>query len=209
MSKNDKKWTFWPYAIMLSFVAIIAAIIHTVVIALDNPVHEDGFMGKYQDVDHAYNEIQISQSKFDEKYQIYIGEFASENGDKFTILKPKNGANISDLKFGRKFLRSLREEGLSLENLEKFAPNFEISNADKIKFKIASKPNFDKISAEIRLTRPETNEFNKALNAKFEDGFISVDEFEIPQQGRWQVIVRLDDTENVGFYKFEFIAIKK
>ena len=59
MSKNSK-FNPWPYAIMLSFVAIIAAIIHTVIIALDNPVHEDGFMGKYQAVDHGYNEIQIS-----------------------------------------------------------------------------------------------------------------------------------------------------
>ena len=102
MSEN-KKFNPWPYAIMLSFVAIIAAIIHTVVIALDNPVHEDGFMGKYQEVDHGYNEIQISQAKFDEKYQVYIAEFVANEGES-EIIKPKDNTDINVLNFEKSFL---------------------------------------------------------------------------------------------------------
>ena len=207
MSEN-KKFNPWPYAIMLSFVAIIAAIIHTVVIALDNPVHEDGFMGKYQEVDHGYNEIQISQAKFDEKYQVYIAEFVANEGES-EIVKPKDNTDINVLNFEKSFLKSLREDGLNQENIAVLAPNYELINGNKIKFKIAFKPNADKMNAQIRLTRPETNEFNQDLPAKFENGFISVDEFEVPQIGRWQVIVRLDDGEDAGFYKFEFISIKK
>ena len=208
MSKKDK-FNAWPYAIMLSFVAIIAAIIHTVVIALDNPVHEDGFMGKYQDVDHNYNEIQISQAKFDEKYQIYISEFKSSGNPDATIIKPKTQSRLSELKFNRKFLKSLREDGISQQNLDKFTSNYEISKGDKVSFKIAFEPSLDKMNAKISLTRPETDKLDVDLSAKTQNGFISVDEFEIPQTGRWQVIARLDDGENVGFYKFEFIGVKK
>ena len=65
------------------------------------------------------------------------------------------------------------------------------------------------MNAKISLTRPETDKLDVDLSAKTQNGFISVDEFEIPQTGRWQVIARLDDGENVGFYKFEFIGVKK
>lgn len=208
MSKKDK-FNPWPYAIMLSFVAIIAAIIHTVVIALDNPVHEDKFMGKYQDVDSNYNEIQISQAKFDEKYKTYIKNFSVGGDENSVILKPKNEALLKDLKFSKKFLTTLRENGVNSENLQKFAPNFEIANGDKVSFEIALNPNSQNLSSKISLTRPETNEFNKDLKSKFENGIVKIEEFELPQTGRWQIVAELNDGSDTGFFKFEFISIKK
>ena len=68
--KNEKK-TFWPYGIMLSLVAIATACVATVIISLDYPVYMDDFyLTKYQEVDKNFNEIQISQTKFEKKYKI-------------------------------------------------------------------------------------------------------------------------------------------
>ena len=208
MSEN-KKFNPWPYAIMLSFVAIIAAIVHTVVIALDNPVHEDGFMGKYQDVDSSYHKIQISQTNFEAKYKTFIKDFLVSGSENSTILKPKNQTLLKDLKFGRKFLRTLREDGVSQDNLDKFAPNFEIAKGDKVGFTIVLEPNSQILNAQISLTRPETSEFDKELESKVENGAIIIEPFEIPQTGRWQVVAKIDDGSDTGFFKFEFIGIKK
>lgn len=71
MKKTPNKKTFWPYGIMLSLVAIFVACVATVVISLDYPVYMDDFyLSKYQNVDKNYNEIQISQAKFEKKYSV-------------------------------------------------------------------------------------------------------------------------------------------
>ena len=77
MKKTPEKKTFWPYGIMLSLVAIFVACVATVVVSLDYPVYMDDFyLSKYQNVDKNYNEIQISQAKFEKKYSV---SFAQKN----------------------------------------------------------------------------------------------------------------------------------
>ncbi|MDA3062161.1 MULTISPECIES: hypothetical protein [unclassified Campylobacter] len=208
MAQNKK--TLWPYGIAFSIVAIIAACVATIIFSLDYPVHSDNFyFDKYQKVDENYNEIQISQAKFDEKYKIFISDFSSSGDENFVVLAPKNDTLINELNFDKKFLNTFRENGFNAQNLLPLAPNYEISRGNKFSFKIAFKPSFDKIHAQIRLSRPETNEFDRDLSVRFQDNFLIVDQFEIPKEGRWQVVARLEDGQNVGFYKFEFIGVKK
>lgn len=74
MSKNKK--TFWPYGIMLSLIAITIACVATIIVSLDYPVYMDDFyLSKHREVDKNYNEIQISQAKFEQKYKV---EFMNE-----------------------------------------------------------------------------------------------------------------------------------
>ena len=56
----DKK-TFWPYAIVLSFIAIIIACAVTIIIALKHPVEMDSSdMQSYQNVDENITFIKES-----------------------------------------------------------------------------------------------------------------------------------------------------
>ena len=105
MSENQNKKTLWPYGIALSIVAIIGACVATVIFSLDYPVHSDNFyFDKYQKVDENYNDIQISQAKFDEKYKIFISQFDSDGDKNFVVLKPKNNTSISELNLNKKFI---------------------------------------------------------------------------------------------------------
>lgn len=100
MSKSKK--TFWPYGILLSFVFIISACVATIVISLDHPVHMDNYyLSSYQDVDRKYNEIEISQKEFDQKYSVKLksDEFERQKDIEITIeFTPKNGGNLQNMK---------------------------------------------------------------------------------------------------------------
>ncbi|WP_262369842.1 FixH family protein [Campylobacter concisus] len=66
----DKK-TFWPYAIVLSFIAIIIACAVTIIIALKHPVEMDSsYMQSYQNVDENITFIKESEKRFDEKFDL-------------------------------------------------------------------------------------------------------------------------------------------
>lgn len=157
MNEKNKK-TFWPYGILLAIFAIIVACIVTVIISLDYPVYKDNFyFDQYQDVDNNYNEIQISQAKFDEKYAV---EFIPENA--------KVGQN-----FNAKF-KITSKDGLNLKDLK----------------------------AQILFTRPDSSKFDKKFEAKLKDNTFEAN-FIPGKPGRWQILVKITDTKDTGFFKFE------
>ena len=128
----DKK-TFWPYAIVLSFIAIIIACAVTIIIALKHPVEMDStYMQSYQNVDENITFIKESEKRFDEKF---------------------------DLKY------------------------------------------------EILLTRPQTNKENKILRASWHENDLVSEETSL-KEGRWQLLLRLSDTNDTRYYKFDLNVTK-
>ncbi|QPH85748.1 FixH family protein [Campylobacter concisus] len=155
----DKK-TFWPYAIVLSFIAIIIACAVTIIIALKHPVEMDSsYMQSYQNVDENITFIKESEKRFDEKFDL------------------------------------------------KFEPNFNALNA-KLKFHLT--PKKGEISAlkyEILLTRPQTNKENKILRASWQENDLVSEETSL-KEGRWQLLLRLSDTNDTRYYKFDLNVTK-
>ena len=94
------KKTFWPYAIVLSIIAIIIACVATIVIALQNPVEMDtAYMQSYQKVDENITFIKESEARFDEKFGLkFEPEFKGLQGKFKFHLMPKNG-EISSLRY--------------------------------------------------------------------------------------------------------------
>ena len=154
------KKTFWPYAIVLSIIAIIIACVATIVIALQNPVEMDSaYMQSYQKVDENITFIKESEARFDEKFALkFEPEFKGLQGKFKFHLTPKNG---------------------------------EISS----------------LSYEILLTRPQTNKDNKTLNASWQENEL-VSESVSLKEGRWQLLLRLNDKQDTRYYKFDFNATK-
>ncbi|MBR8461748.1 4-hydroxy-3-methylbut-2-en-1-yl diphosphate synthase [Campylobacter sp. faydin G-105] len=156
----QNKKTFWPYGIVLSIIACIIACIATIIIALKHPVQLDTFfIDRYQNVDDNITEIQISQKRFDDKFEL-----------KFDNLK------IYPL-------------------------------TSDFKFKIISKNGeMPKFLAQAILSKPETNEFNVDINITQNGDELSTDKIKLAKNGRWQILLKLNDGVNTRFYKLEFFA---
>jgi len=94
------KKTFWPYAIVLSIIAIIIACIVTIVIALQNPVEMDSaYMQSYQRVDENITFIKESEARFDEKFGLKFEPNLDGLNGKFKFyITPKSG-EISSLSY--------------------------------------------------------------------------------------------------------------
>ena len=89
----------------------------------------------------------------------------------------------------------------------KFEPEFDGLNGY---FKIAVAPKngslAPKFTNEILLTRPATNEQNQNLNAKFDGQILKTAPVALPKKGRWQILLKISDANDTGFYKFNFEA---
>ncbi|EAI4414761.1 MULTISPECIES: FixH family protein [Campylobacter] len=171
--------TFWPYGILLSIFAIVCACIYTVYYSLDYPVHLDNFyFDKYQNVENGYNEIQIKQAKFDQ-----------------------------DFKFNQN--ATIYIDGLLNQNEpQKLRRNKIVPVVDKNKnVELVFDTNATNLKAELLLSRPDTNQFNKSLNFKLEDNKFRISDLNLTMPGRWQVMMKLAaNDDSVGFFKFELYA---
>ena len=89
----------------------------------------------------------------------------------------------------------------------KFEPEFDRLNGY---FKIAVEPKNGSVAPnfthEILLTRPATNEQNQNLDAKFEGQILKTQSVTLPKKGRWQILLKISDANDTGFYKFNFEA---
>ena len=155
MAKN-----YWPHAIVISLILIVASCVATVALAVKNPVEMDEFyFERYQNVDENINEIEASQRRFDSKYALkFEPEFDGLNGCFKIAVESKNGS---------------------------VAPNF---------------------TYEILLTRPATNEQNQNLSAKFGGQILKTQPVTLPKKGKWQILLKISDANDTGFYKFSFEA---
>ncbi|WP_103642158.1 FixH family protein [Campylobacter concisus] len=93
---------------------------------------------------------------------------------------------------------------------EKFDLKFEPFKGLQGKFKFLLTPKNGKISSlsyEILLTRPQTNKDNKTLSASWQENEL-VSESVGLKEGRWQLLLRLNDKQDTRYYKFDFNATK-
>ena len=155
MAKN-----YWPHAIVISLILIVASCVATIVVAVKNPVEMDEFyFERYQNIDENINEIEASQRRFDAKYALKFElEFDGLSGYFKIAVTPKNGS---------------------------VAPNF---------------------TYEILLTRPATKEQNQNLDVKFDGQILKTQPVTLPKKGRWQILLKISDANDTGFYKFNFEA---
>ncbi len=78
MSKTSKA-LYWPYAITISILMIVAASVATIMVALENPVQmSDHNMQEYHDYDNNVNSFIVAKIKFNKRYDI---DYISENLD--------------------------------------------------------------------------------------------------------------------------------
>ena len=64
-------------------------------------------------------------------------------------------------------------------------------------------PNF---ATQILLTKPETNEFNQILEYVWQKRTLTTKSVKLAKEGRWQLLLKLNDGADTGFYKFEIEA---
>ena len=54
------------------------------------------------------------------------------------------------------------------------------------------------------LTRPDTNDLNQELNSTINGSKLISQELIFHKLGRWQVLLKINDGSDIGFYKFDF-----
>lgn len=75
----------------------------------------------------------------------------------------------------------------------------------KITPKSARLPNF---KTQILLTKPETNEFNEELSLIQQKEVLKTAKVKLAKEGRWQILLKINDGEDTGFYKFDINATR-
>lgn len=193
LAKSKK--TFWPYGILLSLFAIVCACVVTIVFASNYPVYEDdSFLGKYQEVDYHFNEIQQKDEKFKQNYKISLNAkpkfdekkrefYELKAGTKelvFIVDEVKEGKNASDIKP----TLLLTRPHTNAQDSWLHAGALTLANAPYVirgQKSTARKKSFNRYT--FKATLPELS------------------------KGRWQVKLKATKDENIiGFYEFNLVV---
>ena len=175
----QKRKTFWPYGILLSLFAIVAACVATIVFSLDYPVYEDdAYLQKYQQVDNDFNKIQIQDANFKQNFELNLNlspKFDAKNRAFYEVQAAQNiefsvvsKANLSPNTIKPTLLltrphTSTQNQQLTLNEIQ--------ASTDKI----------------------DTSIFSTTLPAL--------------EKGRWQLKLRLEKDENtIGFFEFNVVV---
>ncbi|MDL0088846.1 FixH family protein [Campylobacter gastrosuis] len=108
--------------------------------------------------------------------------------------------NINEIKssqreFERKFSVKLLQNELKLNE-----PN-------SIKIAVTNLENgLDKPKFTMFLTRPDSSKYDIDLNASYENDILKTQNFTPNLVGRWQLVLKLQDKNSTGFYKFELFS---
>lgn len=83
--------------------------------------------------------------------------------------------------------------------------DFNSSSDTKFSFKISPKNDsqMQNLQAMLMLTRPDTNGFNQELNATFSGFMLTSSEVKFKKLGRWQALLKINDGNDTGFYKYD------
>ena len=176
-NSSPKRKTFWPYGILLSLFAIIAACVATIVFALDYPVYEDdSYLQKYQQVDNNFNEIQQKDENFKKNYEVRLN------------LKPqfdKKNRPFYEAKSAQSLEFSITQKGDL--NLNSIKPTLLLTRPH------TSEQNQHLDMSETSADKLDTSIFITALPSL--------------EKGRWQLKLKLEkDKNSVGFYEFNLLV---
>lgn len=172
------KKTFWPYGILLSLFAVVVACAVTIYLCLDYPVYtDDSYFTSYQNVENNFTDIQERQAEFEKNVKF--------NPQARLFCDGEPSGEFHEMKLRKQDVR------LSAANS---------ACALRLEFDSNASPR-----ALMLLTRPDSAKFDVNLDAKFDAGKFTTNEFRVPKPGRWQVKIKLsENNESVAFYDFEF-----
>ena len=176
---KPKRKTFWPYGILLSLFAIVAACVATIVFSLDYPVYEDdSYLQKYQQVDNDFNKIQIQDANFKQNFEVGVNlaaKFDAKNRPFYEVQAAQN------IEFSVVSKANLSSNAIK-PTLLLTRPHTSTQNQQLTLNEIQASP--DKIDTSI---------FSTTLPAL--------------EKGRWQLKLRLEKDENtIGYFEFNVVV---
>ncbi|CAM3397355.1 hypothetical protein CAUP111243_02615 [Campylobacter upsaliensis] len=184
----DKKKTFWPYGILLSLFAIVLACVATIIFASGYPVYEDdSFFLSYQEVENNYDQIELKQKKFFENFALILDDSKINFEEKIIDEKRSKKAYV------------LKDDNITLLLVKQPESKIELKD----------------IHLSAKLTRPHTSENDMFLQEKnvsiklFNNGAkAKAYLFSLPTlaKGRWQLKVKAENKDILGFKSFEFFV---
>ncbi|EAI7242657.1 hypothetical protein ACLMNI_000900 [Campylobacter upsaliensis] len=184
----DKKKTFWPYGILLSLFAIVLACVATIIFASGYPVYEDdSFFLSYQEVENNYDQIELKQKKFFENFALILDDSKINFEEKMIDEKRSKKAYV------------LKDDNITLLLVKQPEGKIELKD----------------IHLSAKLTRPHTSENDMFLQEKnvsiklFNNGAkAKAYLFSLPTlaKGRWQLKVKAENKDILGFKSFEFFV---
>lgn len=197
-SKNPpaNKKTFWPYGILLSLFAIVGACIATIIYASNYPVYEDdSFLGKYQEVDYNFNEIQQKDENFKNSYQVSLNLKPQIDKKKREFFEVKPAQVLTFRVAERDDLSKSASDINATLLLTRPHTNKQDEWLQTSEFKLANKPFKDKFGKLSTGYKKHSNAYAFTAN--------------LPNlaQGRWQLKLKLTKDENsIGFYEFNLLV---
>lgn len=175
----DKK-TFWPYGIVLSILAIVAACAVTIIFASQYPVYEDdSFFLSYQEVKDDYDQLEAKQINFEKNFALRL----KDEGLKKRVIDAKRKREAYILDGSNLTLVLIKQQGGEFD--------------------------FKDLNLSAKLTRPHTNQndmFLQGLEKEAAAGMLY--SFTLPPlaKGRWQLKVKAENEQILGFKTFEFFV---
>jgi len=181
MSIKIQKYHFWLAFFFFIFGITFAMIIWTIKSAVNTPVYEDrSFMTSYQDVDENFNQMVISNAKFNAKYDCVV-----------TINNKTVGMELSDLLYGQ---RSLKKMSTNQQILKVGENRLSLIVKDK-----ATKSIVDNAIVEFQITRPIEDMYDINLNDfKIINGHYSAFAT-IEKEGNWNIIGKVTIGDDIGY----------
>jgi hypothetical protein len=179
--KGIQKYHLWLLFFFAIFGGTFSMIIWTVKSAVNTPVYEDkSFMSSYQDVDDNYNQMYLSNAKFNSRYTTEV-----------TINGRTVGMNFSDVLYGQ---RSLEKKSTNQNMLITGKNSLSISIKERESQAVVKDANVS-----FQLTRAIEDMYDINLNDfKFENN-VYTSMGEITREGNWNIIGKIMIGEDTGY----------
>jgi hypothetical protein len=179
--KGIQKYHLWLLFFFAIFGGTFSMIIWTVKSAVNTPVYEDkSFMSSYQDVDDNYNQMYLSNAKFNSRYTTEV-----------TINGRTVGMNFSDVLYGQ---RSLEKKSTNQNMLITGRNSLSISIKERESQVVVKDANVS-----FQLTRAIEDMYDINLNDfKFENN-VYTSMGEITREGNWNIIGKIMIGEDTGY----------
>ena len=196
-NSSPKRKTFWPYGILLSLFAIVAACVATIIFALDYPVYEDdAYLQKYQQVNNNINELQLQDATFKRNYRVRLN------------LEPKMDAKnrpFYEIKQGTKELEFMVQEISEDIHANGIKPTLLLTRphtSEQDKWLDTSELVLNNVPF-IDIRGKTSTGLKKSFNRYT---FVAL----LPEslsKGRWQIKLNAQKNENsIGFYEFNLLV---
>jgi hypothetical protein len=184
------KRNYWPLLFIGIFSFTFAMIVWTVYSAVQTPVHEDeSFLKRYHDLDREFNDVVMSNTKFNSKYDFNI-----------RINKKDLPLIISDIYLSQ---RALEEKSNHKDIFINGKNNIVINVKDKIGVKQKN------IEISLRVSRPTNH--NNTMDFINKDFVLTDDKYnlnvELPLKGNWNITGTFKIGSDIGYLFIKSNAI--